>query len=231
MIHWTISTPIWKISPRKGLRTKLETGREDAELSRRLVTIRTDLDIKLDWEDLKVCEPDKQKLSEIFERLEFRTLRERFGLETVEKKSEKVEKDYCLVTSRAELVEVVEELRRAKKFAVDVETTSLDPISARLVGISLSCRPNSGWYVPVGHSSGPNLDLDTVRELLGPLLADESIGCVGQNIKYDMTVLELAGFHVRGIVGDPMIASYLLDPGMRSRKLDALAPSSFWATQ
>ncbi len=209
--------------PQPGLRKKLAEGRESAMLSRKLVTIRTDLDLKLDWDELKMSEPDREKLSGMFERLEFRTLRPRFGLETVEQKSEKVEKDYSLVTSRKELEAVVSELKRAKKFAVDVETTSLDAISARLVGISLSCRAHSGWYVPVGHSVGRNLDLDTVRELLGPLLADEAIGCVGQNIKYDMTVLELAGMSVRGIVGDPMIASYLLDPGMRSRKLDALA--------
>jgi DNA polymerase I len=209
--------------PQKGLRNKLEEGRENAMLSRQLVTIQTALDIELDWEALKVCGPDKDKLSEMFERLEFRGLRERFGLETVEKKIEKVEKDYSLVTSRKELEAVVSELKRADKFAVDTETTSLDSISAKLVGISLSCRPHSGWYVPVGHSSGPNLELDTVKELLGPLLASESIGCVGQNIKYDMTVLELAGMPVRGVVGDPMIASYLLDPGIRSRKLDALA--------
>ncbi len=209
--------------PQKGLQKKLEEGRESAMLSRKLVTIQTGLDIELDWHELKVSEPDKDKLSEIFERLDFHTFRQRFGLETVEKKVEKVDKDYSLVTSRKELEAVVSELRQAGKFAVDTETTSLDSISAKLVGISLSCRAHSGWYVPVGHSSGPNLELDTVKELLGPLLASESIGCVGQNIKYDMTVLELAGMPLRGVVGDPMIASYLLDPGIRSRKLDALA--------
>ncbi len=211
--------------PQASLRKKLEEGRESAMLSRKLVTIQTELDIDLDWDELKVSEPDREKLSEIFERLEFRGFHQRFGLKTVEKKSEKVEKDYSLVTSGKQLEAVVRELKRAKRFAVDTETTSLDAISARLVGISLSCRPHSGWYVPVGHSQGPNLDLDTVKKLLGPLLADEAIGCVGQNIKYDVTVLELAGLPVRGIVGDPMIASYLLDPGIRSRKLDALAES------
>ncbi|MBW7996977.1 MAG: DNA polymerase I [Candidatus Glassbacteria bacterium] len=209
--------------PQKGLRNKLEEGRESALLSRQLVTIITDLDIDLDWDDLKVCEPDREKLSELFEKLEFRTLRGRFGLEPVVKKTEMVEKDYRLVKDRRELEQVVAELVRAKKFAVDVETTGLDPISVELVGISLSCREHSGWYIPVAHSQGVNVELATVREVLGPVLADESVGCVGQNIKYDFVVLERAGLPVRGIVGDPMIASYLLDPGLRSRKLDALA--------
>ena len=206
------------------LREKLAAGREEAFLSRRLVTIRTDVPVELDWEKLRLEEPDLDKLDELFEILEFRSLRERYGLRKREEQIWKQsEKKYRLVDSLETLKELAEEIRRAGRFAVDVETTSLDPVSARLVGISLSLRKDEGWYVPVAHEQGGNLELDKVREILGPLLADKNIGCVGQNIKYDMIVLAQHGMPVEGIVGDPMIVSYLLDPGGRSHKLDHLS--------
>ncbi|MBN2289573.1 MAG: DNA polymerase I, partial [Candidatus Glassbacteria bacterium] len=207
-----------------GVRGKLEQGRSEAYLSRDLVTIRTDLPITLDLDRLRLEEPDTKALGEIFDRLEFRSLKERFGLEAA-KAAGSVAKDYRLVGSLAELEKVAGELRSAGRFAVDVETTGLDPVSARLVGISLACRPHRAYYLPVGHAGADNLPLDGVRKLLGPLLEDMFIGCVGQNIKYDLIVLERHGFRVRNIVDDPMLASYMLDPGLRSHGLDALAES------
>ena len=210
----------------EGLRRKLADDRENAFLSRELVTIRTDVDVELDLEAFRMVKPDIGKLAELFNRLEFRTLKERYGIREYEEKSiAKEAKNYRLVDSLQELENVARQLRAAGKFAVDVETTSLDPMEARLVGISLSCRPDEGWYVPIAHTQGPNLELERVREILNPLLADETIGCVGQNIKYDLTVLSRHGMEVAGIAGDPMIASYLLDPGRRSHKLEALAES------
>ncbi|MEA1996487.1 MAG: DNA polymerase I, partial [Gemmatimonadota bacterium] len=223
-----------EITP-EGVRKKLEEGRDDAYLSRELVIIRIDVPVSLDIDRVRLKEPDYEVMEELFERLEFRKLRERFGLEKkpdMEKKPEVEKKNYMtagkryvLVDSIEMLEQVVEEIRRADMFCVDVETTSLDPVSADLVGISLSYEPDRGYYIPVAHEEGPNVSLDKVREVLGPVLADPDRPTVGQNIKYDMIVLERHGVEVRGIAGDPMIASYLLDPGRRSHGLDALAES------
>jgi len=211
------------ISP-AGVRSKLEQGREEAYLSRELVTIRTDLPLTLELEALRLKGPDEQVLEEIFDRLEFRKLKERFGL-GLPKTTGDPAKDYRLVNSIETLKQVAEQIRAAGRFAVDVETTGLDPVSAGLVGISLSCKPHQAYYVPVAHAEGNNLPLDEVIALLRPLLEDRAIGCVGQNIKYDMIVLERHGAKVENIADDPMLASYLLDPGPRSHGLDALAES------
>jgi DNA polymerase I len=209
-----------------GVRGKLEQGREDALLSRELVTIRTDLPVGLDLDSLRLEEPDQGKLEEMFDRLEFHTLKKRFGLEpTAKREVEKVEKDYRLIESLDVLKKVSQEIRKAGRFAVDTETTGLDPVSASLVGISLAYRPHQAYYLPVAHSDGINLPLDQVQAILGPLLEDSSIGCVGQNIKYDLVVLERHGFKVRNIADDPMLASYLLDPDQRSHSLNTLAES------
>jgi len=211
-----------EISP-LGVRSKLEQGREDAFLSRELVTIQTGLPVSLDLEVLHLEEPDMQVLEEMFDRLEFRSLKERFGLSAPKTKGPA--KDYRLVDSLEMLEKVAAEIRAAGRFAVDVETTSLDPFSAVLVGISLAYKPHQAYYVPVAHADYDNLSLREVMGLLRPLLEDEAIGCVGQNIKYDMIVLERHGSRVHNIVDDPMLASYLLDPGRRSHSLDALASS------
>ncbi|MEA2063031.1 MAG: DNA polymerase I [Gemmatimonadota bacterium] len=208
-----------------GVRKKLEEGRESAFLSRELVTIHTGLDCRIDLDTMRLKEPDEPKLLEMFERLEFRTLIERFGISRSEPEEE-VTKDYRLVDSLEMLEEVSSRIRRAGCFAVDVETTSLDPMSAALVGISLAYKPHQAFYVPVGHANTrANLPLDKVLGLLRPLLESEAIGTVGQNIKYDMIVLERHGAKVKNIVDDPMLASYLLDPGRRSHGLDFLAES------
>ncbi len=210
------------------LRGKLEASREAAFLSRELVTIHTELPIPFEPERLRRCQPDRQRLAELFHRFEFRSMYGRFGLEghiagLEGREPPPPEKSYRAVESVEELERLAEEIRRAGRFAVDVETTGLDAVAADPVGISLSWRPHEGWYIPLAHEEAPNLPLDQVRRVLGPLLADPAVGCVGQNIKYDMIVLERAGMPVRGVVGDPMVASYLLDPGERSHGLDALA--------
>ncbi|MFH1070702.1 MAG: DNA polymerase I [Candidatus Glassbacteria bacterium] len=211
----------------EGLRKKLEEDRDSAFLSRQLVTIHTDLGLKVDWDRLRYEEPDKEKLSELFERFEFRSLRERYGLgqPQPEKKEQAGRKNYQLVDTVEKLKDVAGQIRQAGLFAVDVETTSLDPLAAKLVGVSLACRPDEAWYVPVGHNEGKNVPLEEVRRLIGPLLADPAIGCVGQNLKFDFSVLSCQGMETENIAGDPMIASYLLEPEMRSHKLDVLAES------
>src|SRR5690606_32481918 len=129
--------------------------------------------------------------------------------------------------------------KAAPRFALDTETDSQFPMRANLVGISLSTRPGTGYYIPVGHvpeamrlSEGPEelfpdreiegLSRETVLERLRPLLEDPQYPKVGQNVKYDLIVLERAGVKVSGIVLDTMVASYLTDPSRMRHNLDEI---------
>jgi len=131
--------------------------------------------------------------------------------------------DYRLVTDQEGLERLAQELRETRTpIAIDTETTGLDPMRAQLVGLSFSVAARTGWYVPVAHHEGPNVTLEAVRDVLGPILADPTIKKVGQNIKYDLVILDRHDLPVVGVAFDTMVASYLIDAG-RSHKLDNLA--------
>lgn len=201
------------------LRERLEEHRDQAFLSRDLVTIRTDVDVELDLEALRVSEPDAAKARALFAELEFPELLKRFG------GGPKVEdeSDYRVVSTPAELDDLAATLREAGRFAFDVETTSLDAIEARLIGLSFATGPGRAWYVPVGHRGEPNLPLDETLETLRAVLEDPDLGKIGQNVKYDLLVLSRHGIDVEGIEADAMLAAYLLDPSRRMYGLDVLA--------
>ncbi|MEW5825220.1 MAG: DNA polymerase I [Candidatus Bipolaricaulota bacterium] len=134
--------------------------------------------------------------------------------------------DYRAVLDAEGLREVIDRLRRAERVSVDLETSSLDPLTARIVGVAVSAEPYVGFYIPVGHDAldaPPQLPLEQVLEELRPLLEDESVPIIGQNLKFDLSVLESHGIVVRGMVFDSMVASYLLRPEDRRHGLDAVA--------
>lgn len=149
-----------------------------------------------------------------------------------------VDGDYRCIRTRAELAELVDELRMASIIGIDTETTSLSPLQARLCGISISTRPGSGVYIPI-RSPEPETHLDerTVLDTLRPILEDQSRPKAGHNLKYDLLVLRSAGINLRGISNptgsaadmtaqnacDSMVASYLIDSSRSSHALDALA--------
>lgn len=117
-----------------------------------------------------------------------------------------------IVDRPEELTRLVRELADARDgFCLDTETTSADPMRAELVGIGVTTGGEPS-YIPVAHREGRNLALETVREILGPLLADERVSKIGQHLKYDALVLRRAGLAVRGLAFDTLIASYLLEP-------------------
>ena len=210
------------------LRRKLEEHREAVETARRLVTIRTDLDLPRPLEELAVQPPGGERLRDFLRRMGFRKLLEELDVATPGAGGGETlfatDRDYRLVSDRASLEKAVRALRRAKKgFAVDTETTSVDPMRAELVGIALADSAGRGWYVNLGHRRGAEpLPVETVRDVLGPVLADPALPKTAHHAKYDLLVLERAGFPVEGLSFDTMIASYLLDPE-GSHKLDNLA--------
>ncbi len=204
-----------------GVRAKLERDRESAYLSRQLATIRDDAPVETGLDELAlVWPPDEDRARNLFTELEFRGLLREFGGDM-----SAIDRDaYRLVTDTDSLTELVEVLEAAPRFALDTETTSLDAMSAELVGVSFCADDEVAWYVPVAHAVlEPQLDWATAREALAPFLTDPARGKTGQNLKYDLEVLARHGVELAGIDGDTLLADYLLNPDRRSHKLDDLA--------
>jgi len=222
--------------PGKRAREALTDHVDQVRLSRTLVTIRRDLPVALDLERLRVHEPDAERLRRLFVELEFRTLIDRFT-PAPEVRVAELAARYAAVTDPAELPALMAEARKAETVSVDTETTSLEPLRAELVGISLSWSPGTGIYLPLAHVA-PLADLlgdggGEVRNLpplsdprmrpLVELLEDPGVPKTGQNLKYDLLVFQGAGVRLAGLDFDTMVASYVLDPGRRSHGLDALS--------
>ena len=206
---------------KKKLKENLEASRDNAVLSKKLVTIDRDVPLDKDVEDLKVGRPKGEILSAIFRELEFKGLWEQFA-----SRGESMEKDYRLCISKADLASLIERISKEKRVSIDTETTGTDPHYARLVGISFSLEENSAYYVPLGHmylGVPEQLAWEDAREMLRPVLEDEKIVKIGQNIKYDAIVFRHHGVELKGIGFDTMIASYVINPGLRQHNLDYLA--------
>jgi DNA polymerase-1 len=132
--------------------------------------------------------------------------------------------NYELIDTQEKFEQFLPELRKQKLFALDTETTSIFAMRAELVGISFSWQLHKGFYLAVKSPLGSNhLDIEQVRSKLSPLLADENIKKIGQNIKYDLLVLKNAGIPVKGVYFDTMVASYCLDPERESHSLDNMS--------
>ena len=200
---------------------RIRDNRDQAFLSRQLVTIAIDAEVSLDQQSLVRAEPNLEELEKIFTELEFDRLREAFA-----PPPEKIACAYCAITDADELAKLIKRLAAAGRFAIDTETTSLQPTRADLVGLSFSCQAGEGFYIPVGHE-GPGaerqLPRESVIEALRPLLADPKLVKIGQNIKYDLIVLERAGLPLVGPLEDTMLASYVLDPSRSRHNMDSLA--------
>jgi DNA polymerase I len=202
-------------------REKLLQYKEQAFLSRQLVTIDTRAPVPFAPEQLQAQPPDETQLTRLFQELEFRQLQHTFQQSRPQPATR-----YSAVLTEAALDELVGRLHRSGCFAIDTETTSQNPMAADLVGISVAWEPHAAFYIPCGHryiGAPAQLSLDTIRERLQPLLADPAIGKVGQNIKYDWTVLQRHGFTLAGVRFDTMLGSYLLDPSKRAHNLDQIA--------
>jgi DNA polymerase-1 len=128
-----------------------------------------------------------------------------------------------VVHTRADLNDLMRDLREAGTFAVDTETTSTDPLRARLVGLSFAAHRDAAWYVPVGHAEGEQLPITEVLNALRPLLEDPAFAKAGHNLKYDYAVLARHGVGLRDLNFDTMIAAYLVNPQGRGLSLSALA--------
>jgi len=211
----------------KKMAAKLESEKEQAQMSYTLATIKTDVALALQPIQLRNAEPDQQALLEWFTRLEFRSWVE----EQLESTEEEVEPEsasgnYDIITDQGALDVWLERLYAAPLFAFDTETTSLDYMEAKIVGVSFAVEAGEAAYVPLAHDylGVPfQLDREKVLAQLKPLLEDPSQAKVGQNLKYDASVLVNHGIALKGIAFDTMLESYVLDSTATRHDMDSLA--------
>ena len=230
------------------IKTKVETNREQIAFSKFLATIKIDVPIELNMEELKREEPDEDTLRKIFEDLEFRTLIDRI-LKNEKKAAPKMSStepdlfalftddstdasknsnltalsesnfDYQLLDNESKIDDFLRIILTKDIFSLDTETTGTDPITAELVGMSFSYAENQAFYIPVPKEREKVLN---IVNKLKPLFENEKSLKVGQNIKYDMLVLENYGVQVKGPLFDTMIAHYVLQPELH-HNMDYLA--------
>jgi DNA polymerase-1 len=218
------------------VRAKLESERDKAFLSRELATIRTDVPLDPVEHSLVPAEPDRAALQKLYRELEFNSWREELERQGGPAEAaqippeaapeQAVAGDYELVLDSAALARWVEAAGRAALLSVDTETTSLDYMQARLVGISLSVEPGKAAYIPIAHDYLGAPEQLSEAEVLGalrPLLESPALPKVGQNLKYDRSVLLNHGIELQGITFDTMLESYVLDSVGSRHDMDSLA--------
>ena len=222
------------------LKTKVETHIEDIKMSQFLATIKTDVPIDLNMDELKVSQPNEAELGKLLEELEFKSLASK-----ILKKTEKVVKpvntqldlfaefappttneaefssfetlktvahEYKLIDNEEDLQKLYDFLLTKQFFVLDTETTSTTPIDAELVGMSFAVEEHKAFYIPV--SSNHEEALQRVN-IFKPLFENESIMKIGQNLKYDLEVLRNYNVELKGPMWDTMIAHYLIQPELR----------------
>ncbi|TXS93687.1 DNA polymerase I [Parahaliea maris] len=210
----------------KSMGAKLEAERDKAFLSYELATIKTDVALDEKPEDLSNGPPDKDALLEWYTRLEFKAWLDELLGEGEVVQAEALETHYVTVTEQADLDTWLERLAAAELFAFDTETTSLNYMEARIVGLSFAVTAGEAAYVPLAHDypgAPDQLDRDAVLAQFKPLLEDDARAKVGQNLKYDASVLANHGITLRGIRFDTMLESYVLDSVATRHDMDSLA--------
>ena len=227
------------------VRNRLKEGKELAYVSQNLARIRTDLKLSFELESARTNQMDTKKLFALFDELEFRSLKTRLRklakpVQTTTAANKQqlslfgeeithigVSQDYQLntiiVDDDEKLSSLSDVLNTQDVISFDTETTSTDPMQAELVGISLAVKPDEGYYIPVGHNEGKQIELERVLKTLKPVFNDENKKLVGHNLKYDGLMLERYGLKPANYYFDTMIAEWLIDPGSRRLGLKDMA--------
>lgn len=228
------------------VRKKIEEHVDEIKLSKVLTTIKTDVPLQYDFEQFKIEEPDKEALRQIFTELEFRSFLTKldgpqkssksapvelslFGSEPIEDKGNDSERlfsrlenlsyKYKLIENETEAKELSDFLLTNEIFSLDTETTSIEALDAKLVGLSFSTEDFRAWYVPVSRETEK---AKKILDIFRPVYENPKILKVGQNLKYDLTVLANYGIHLSGPLFDTMLAHYLIQPELR-HNMDYLA--------
>ena len=199
-----------------------------ARLSQTLVTIVTDADLELTLESIEERPRDTAKLRELFMKWQFRTHLKHLESEGSPDSAALDRSIYRTVRTPEALSAAMDAIRGVGRCAFDTETTSLNKQSARLVGLCFCWSAEDAIYVPMNHvvdgqRAPDQMTEEEVMAIAGPVLLDPAIGKIGQNLKYDLSVLRTNGYDLRGIVLDTMIADYVLEPDRNRHNLDDLS--------
>ncbi len=195
-------------------RERIERDREKAFMSKDLVTLKTDVDTETDCEKFAYDGVNTEELSRLYKELEFDN---ETNLERGNSGS------YELITDEKELDALTAEITGCGSLSIDLETTSKRPTRAEIVGIALTTPRGRHCYIPVGHTSGAQIDRETALEKIRQVAENEKIAKIGQNLKYEHIVFSKHGIELRGIGFDTMTAAHFLDSSHLSYGLDELA--------
>ena len=205
----------------------LRAALDQLPMSKALATIKLDVQLDVHPDGLQLQPADKSRLRALYAGLEFKTwLSELGGLSGGDDKAKSPSVDYQVILDQKTLNRWIKRLQSAKLISVDTETTSLDPMQARIVGLSFTDRPCEAAYLPLGHdyAGAPDqLPLEDTLAQLKPLLEDPTLPKVGQNLKYDRSVLLNHDIELRGIRFDTMLESYILDSTGSRHDMDTLS--------
>ncbi|HHE04659.1 MAG TPA: DNA polymerase I, partial [candidate division WOR-3 bacterium] len=208
----------------KNIRKKLIDGKEDAFLSKELVIIRRDAPVDFDMDSYILDNFPLDEGIKILLDKELNTIVvELKGEEALERKAEAKRGKYYLVDTDKIYEELLKKIKDKKYMSFDVETTGKDPVTSDIIGVSISTEEEEGYYIPIRLKTKKAMGIDFLKITLKPVLEDDSIKKIGQNIKYDFVVLLQNEIEMKGIAGDSMIAAYLLNPQKQRYKLDDLA--------
>ncbi len=211
---------------RDAIRQKLTDFKEQALLSKQLVTLDTDVELNVTLQDLKAGEMHLSQVETLFRDLEFNQLL----IEVVSENKQEAPKapcDYRTLVDPEEIDDFVQLLQKQSMFAVDLETTSLHHVDAEIVGISFAWEEGKAFYIPL---CAPDVEISNpehILQKLKPVLENPNIQKCGQNIKYDWLVFRQAGVDLKGVTFDTMVAAYLINPSSRRYGLDALSLEYF----
>ncbi|MDX2165351.1 MAG: DNA polymerase I [Gammaproteobacteria bacterium] len=204
----------------------LEKHIPEFELTKKLVTIKCDVSIPEKYADLSLRSPDKEKLITLLKELEFKSwLAELLGDQTYQRKAHEPKKYHCVLT-QDQLDNLISELEKSEIFCLDTETTSLNMIDAKIVGLSFCVKFNEAYYIPVSHNyldAPTQLNREKVLDQLKPILENPKKIKIAHNVKYDYNIFLNHNITVQGLNYDTMLESYLLDSTATRHDMDSLA--------
>ena len=186
-----------------------------------LVSLKEDVDLNVNFEDLLKLNPNQEELDKIFKDLEFAPINKDKDEQTPKKNGK-----YQTVLSKKDLNSWINKIKKSKAFAIDTETDSVQTVSANMLGISLSVAENEGCYIPIGHDyegCPEQLSMDEVITVLGPVIEENQDKIVGQNLKFDIPILSRHGINITKFLADTMLMSYILNSTATRHGMDRLA--------
>jgi len=219
-----LETIIQNIDNIKGkVSENLSKSMDSIAIAKKLIELKKDVDVNLDLEKYIISKRDESTLSDLTSKYQLKSLSDSFGIKKAKKNTD-IKKSYEVINNEADFDKLLQKLIKKKIFSFDTETTSLDPISAKLVGFSFSTSEGVGYYVPFSHDENNNINIkeDKIFAMLNELFRKKELTVIGQNIKYDINVLSKYKITFKCKIDDTMLLSYIYNSSGK-HDLDSLA--------